>query len=380
MDVIMKFLKLKKLGILGTIIFFSIASFLNNPLFSNASVSQSVLGVAKGGTNANNVESAQKNLGRTDIISFDSTDNQFPSSKAVYDYIDISLDNKFVAVGTGGNIAYSNGGISWQEPTQVGSINWRSAIWGAGKFVVLGGAGNFTYSATGEPGSWSEIGTIGNSFACGSENGTCKLSYINGRFYAGGQVGKIAYSDDGISWNVVNTGQTKSFLSPVTYGNGKYVIAGGTYGYDGIIGYSSDGLTWTNISIPDSNFFAGLAFGNGVFTLLGAAGGVYSSDGVVWNNINITTGQQWRNIIYKDNRFLAVSESSYLTSSSDGINYETPYKVFTQGWWNIIASEKKYILVGIGGYISYAKNSNILDWQTPIKLGNQAWYGIAQQQ
>jgi uncharacterized protein (TIGR02145 family) len=87
----MKFLKLKKLNILVTIFLFGIISFFAIQFPTNASVSQSVLNIAKGGTNANSAETAQINLGLTNSINCSSTDNEFPSSKAVYDYIQLAL-------------------------------------------------------------------------------------------------------------------------------------------------------------------------------------------------------------------------------------------------------------------------------------------------
>jgi uncharacterized protein (TIGR02145 family) len=118
----MKFFKLKKinirrLGISGVIFLLIVVSFLNGLISANASVSQSVLGIAKGGTNANSVESAQINLGRTDTISSNSTDDQLPSAKAVYSYIkyifgNLSADNinfsSTVTNWTGGNLIYKD--------------------------------------------------------------------------------------------------------------------------------------------------------------------------------------------------------------------------------------------------------------------------------
>ncbi|MDR3151972.1 MAG: hypothetical protein LBT85_00670 [Bifidobacteriaceae bacterium] len=111
----------RKIGILGIIFFFCLTYFLNNSFPANAS-SQSVLNIAKGGTNANNMELAQKNLGRIDSISYNSTDNQFPSSKAIYDYIqhalygNLSIDNTnfspTVTNWTGGDLIYKSSELS----------------------------------------------------------------------------------------------------------------------------------------------------------------------------------------------------------------------------------------------------------------------------
>ncbi|MDR3116615.1 MAG: hypothetical protein LBT91_02100, partial [Bifidobacteriaceae bacterium] len=122
----MKFFKLKKinikgLGTSGIIFLLIVVSFLNGLISANASVSQTILGIAKGGTNANSVEGAQINLGRTNFISLNSTDNQLPSAKAVYSYIqhiygNISTDNinfgPTTTNWTGGNLIYKNSRLS----------------------------------------------------------------------------------------------------------------------------------------------------------------------------------------------------------------------------------------------------------------------------
>jgi uncharacterized protein (TIGR02145 family) len=119
----MKFLKLKKLGILGIITLFGISTFISNySISSYAASSSSILPIAKGGTNANNAESAQINLGRVDTISSNSTDNEFPSSKAVYDYIkyaligNLSLNNinftSIITNWTGGDLIYKSSELS----------------------------------------------------------------------------------------------------------------------------------------------------------------------------------------------------------------------------------------------------------------------------
>ncbi|MDR3152479.1 MAG: hypothetical protein LBT85_03360, partial [Bifidobacteriaceae bacterium] len=139
----------KKVGILGTLFLFCITSFLNSSLSANAS-SQSVLSITKGGTNANNSENAQINLGRTDAISFDSTDNEFPSSKAVYDFIKDRTSDQNYLFGDEGLIArcspneaiYCNKTNDWNT-FQVGDGNFTSAAYGDGIIIAGNNKGYF---------------------------------------------------------------------------------------------------------------------------------------------------------------------------------------------------------------------------------------------
>jgi hypothetical protein len=86
----LKSINFRKTGVLSAIFLFGMTLFLNNSFPASASV-QSVLSIAKGGTNANTAERAREKLGITDTVDLNSNNNQFPSSKAVYDFIEIAL-------------------------------------------------------------------------------------------------------------------------------------------------------------------------------------------------------------------------------------------------------------------------------------------------
>jgi uncharacterized protein (TIGR02145 family) len=126
----------KRAGVLGIIFFFCLTYLLNGSFSANASISQSILSIAKGGTNANSVQSARINLGLTNSINYNSTDNQFPSSKAVYDFIEkaisgnISTDNinfsPTTTNWTGGDLIYKGPGLNAtaaNNKIQVGGVD-----------------------------------------------------------------------------------------------------------------------------------------------------------------------------------------------------------------------------------------------------------------
>lgn len=144
----------------------------------------------------------------------------------------------WIAVGYGGRRMVSEDGRHWEitaewaQPGQDDGNNLMSAVFAEGKFVVVGGGGGGASSA-----------------------------------------GHILVSTDGRQWREVHTG--KSRVNPVVYGNGRFVV--GISGYpSGRLMWSDDAETWTAggaIETRGLTHFRGGAFGNGVFVLVGNAGG-----------------------------------------------------------------------------------------------------------
>ncbi|MDR3116228.1 MAG: hypothetical protein LBT91_00060, partial [Bifidobacteriaceae bacterium] len=114
-----KNINFRKTGILSTIFLFNVVLFLNGSVWASASAPQTIMPISRGGSGANTAERARENLGITDIIDLNSNNKQFPSSKAVYNYIEIAL--------AGGKISLDN-------------INFGPHItsWGGGDLIYKG--------------------------------------------------------------------------------------------------------------------------------------------------------------------------------------------------------------------------------------------------
>jgi hypothetical protein len=83
----MKLINFRKIGTVLAIAVFGFISFtagVDLTQNANSTVSSSALPISKGGTGSNNAAGARANLGMTTTISSTSTDNEFPSSKTVY--------------------------------------------------------------------------------------------------------------------------------------------------------------------------------------------------------------------------------------------------------------------------------------------------------
>ncbi|MDR3128251.1 MAG: hypothetical protein LBT99_02870 [Bifidobacteriaceae bacterium] len=81
-------MNIKKFGVLISTFLLAILGFINGCFTQvNAATSTTVLPVAKGGTGANSASQALINLGKVNSINTNSTDNQFPSAKSVYNLV-----------------------------------------------------------------------------------------------------------------------------------------------------------------------------------------------------------------------------------------------------------------------------------------------------
>jgi hypothetical protein len=94
-----KKLGIKKLGILAIIFLFGICTFISGRIsVAKADGSISTLPISRGGTGANSASGALDNLGKINSVDSNSTDEQFPSAKGVYNWGSptIGIDNFYM--------------------------------------------------------------------------------------------------------------------------------------------------------------------------------------------------------------------------------------------------------------------------------------------
>ncbi|MCL2064449.1 MAG: hypothetical protein FWG98_08760 [Candidatus Cloacimonetes bacterium] len=176
-------------------------------------------------------------------------------------------------------VAYSQDGISWTIGANSILTSTYDMAFGNGKFVM--GRQNMAYSTNGQ--AWSEAS---NDFSSYPYLTFLAIAYGNERFVAGGNSGsakgKVAYSFNGETWNVVddNIIDTNAVISDIAYGNNIFVAVGGDGQFR--IAYSSDGLNWT--ATNTTGYFYSVEYGGGKFVAIGNRT-VYSLDGITWNSI-----------------------------------------------------------------------------------------------
>ena len=202
----------------------------------------------------------------------------------------------------------------------------------------------------------------------------------------------IAYSLDGITWSMADSGGTSmAEVSGTGWGNGTWLVAGGYYGGgEAQISRSTDGRNWTESSQARDiiNYGTCVAYGNGIWVAGDNNGGVaYSSDdGITWTHAFTSSGQIF-DVQYNGTIWVLLSNtgiynpSGYLEggyyTSSDGIS------------WSSINSTPVGLVSGISlywngtvwailGYLSIAYSSDTITWSvvTDSLLSGQRPDGI----
>jgi hypothetical protein len=244
----------------------------------------------------------------TDGLTWNVVDEKFGGR----DFISIAYGNNLFLVITGGRdskIAYSNNGIDWiLKDNQLGGFDWawgrKHIVFGNNIFVAINDG--IVYSANGETWDHVEKKDIFDKYT----SVDC-LFYGNKRFYAGTDDGRLAYSYDGKTWNIVNYDFGSLPIRSIAYGNNRLLVF--SYlshrefflgmGHSDVFGckisYSDDGKTWHSTEWQFSErsaeyhsieknynlwgWIRDITYSNGYFVAVGAGENVaYSKDGVTW--------------------------------------------------------------------------------------------------
>ncbi len=143
----------------------------------------------------------------------------------------------------------------------------------------------------------------------------------------------VARADPLDTWTQVPIAGTYPSFSSVTFAGGLFVASGSAGdGETGVIGSSYDGSNWS-MQYVRSDAGAGIAYGNGVYVLVGNYNSVEgweyydiwaSTNGTNWTSALYQFDPGWlylRGVTYGNGRFIAIGESGTIFSSSDGFNW-----------------------------------------------------------
>jgi len=181
------------------------------------------------------------------------------------------------------------------------------------------------------------------------------LHLIAGQRSTNGLLGTIETSPDGVIWTHQTPagGFVGNFYGAI-YGNGLYVIAGGS----GEIQTSPDGITWTAQAAAGaySGDFQGGAFGDNIYLLAGSSGEIQTSpDGITWTAQ--TAAGAYSGIFYGgtfgNGRFVIVGQSGEIQSSIDGITWQ---KETQAGSYSLNFRD---VNIGIGLFVAVGQSAEI---------------------
>jgi len=197
-------------------------------------------------------------------------------------------DGILLAGGSYGEVLSSTDGVSWtSRDSRNVSGNISALAFGDNTFLAMTSTGNFTaFPATwtnrfyGAPSdnvdNWAASGTVvtvGNPVA--------DIAFGGGIFVVVGDNSAFRSLDNGATWSP-GTISGISYLSAISYGNGRFIAADAAS--DNVV-VSTDGILWdtvtTGLTSPET--LERIGFGGGLFLLTTSSGDAYTSpDGVSW--------------------------------------------------------------------------------------------------
>jgi hypothetical protein len=224
--------------------------------------------------------------------------------------------SRYVAVDIDGKIAYSDDeGRTWTPVTgsPFGNIGITGIAWGAGKFVAVSHNTTYpaAYSSNGE--TWTPVSIAGVKSYSGGQLTTVVYGGPLGQelFVAGSDGGQIVWSTDGITWTLIEGGNSSDGnmgdsgmyykrVNKIIWGAGNFVAAGFEQDgerseYYGVMAFSPNGKTWTNIpgEIHGVDFsIEGIAYGDGKYVATSVS--MYDATNVASiNAADLSASNQW---------------------------------------------------------------------------------------
>src|SRR5262249_12409537 len=125
------------------------------------------------------------------------------------------------------------------------------------------------------------------------------VTHGGGLWLVFGNVGTLATSPDGITWDLALLGPNAVSITGA-YGNGRYVTGTSRGEY-----YSSDGHAW--FAAGSSGNLNDLCFGNGLFVGVTAGNGIWrSTNGINWSSVALGPLVQLSRISFANGKFFGM--------------------------------------------------------------------------
>jgi hypothetical protein len=275
----------------------------------------------------------------------------------------------YVAVassGTGNRVMTSPDGINWTSRNSAADLFWLSVTYGNGLFVAVAR----TISATGTNNRvmTSSDGINWTTRTSAADNDWVSVTYGNGLFVAVAANGgdsdatkatkRVMTSPDAITWTLQTPANTTALWFSVVYGAGTFVAVafGGT---GNRVMTSSDGITWTGRSAVADLLWINVIYANNKFLAVSNSDApdncfMTSPDGVTWTRSDISFDIKMTSVAYGAGKFYAISsavsgKSTLVISSADGITWESQTAGAVNNWRSITFANGLFVSVAFSG-------------------------------
>ena len=144
--------------------------------------------------------------------------------------------------------------------------------------------------------------------------------------------------------------------------------------YPLIVQYENNEWT-TPVQVGSDSYWYGVTYGNEKFVAVGENGyTTTSTDGVTWTKPKKVDTKDWNGVTYTNGKFVAVGDDGYITTSTDGLTWTTPVQVGTYAWLGVTYANGKFVAVGGYGYTTTSTDG--LTWTTPVLVGTWHWRAV----
>lgn len=174
--------------------------------------------------------------------------------------------------------------------------------------------------------------------------------------------------DDGVHWNAITQGRDRF----VAISSG--VINGGWASNVAHVSYDH-GVTWGLGTLPSSELWEDIAYGNLKFVAVSPGSFAVSSDGVNWDAVLPPTTENWRAVGWGNGKFIAIAKNSKnMAFSLDGITWDVRSMPF-HGDWNSITyiPDCRMWVATAGRADSVALSVDGIDWFEQTTPGQAQW-------
>lgn len=259
-------------------------------------------------------------------------------------------EGMFVAVGVRGGIITSLDGHDWRREEAPTFEDLNAVIHTGERFIAAGDAGTLLLSLDGA--SWEEQ-------ILATEAALRDVAHGNGRTVVVSSGGEAWVSEDDSTWSAFTIGMDGR---AVAFSEGRFWAVGAAGG----ISSSVDGETWTDHSVGGNASFHSVAAGpDGVVVAVGEAGRIVSSvDGGTWveRTSPVPVSLDLHRVAFINGRWLAFSFRGISATSTDGVDWEL-LQIPTTTWIRG-AAEGEGLAIAVTWHGTILGSADGLEWQS----------------
>jgi hypothetical protein len=259
-------------------------------------------------------------------------ENNFHTNQAINQII--YADNNFIAVANNEVMRQSTDGKNWYTIGANDFGNIRGVAYGNGIYVAVNS--NLSHAVSTDGYNWKSYGT-GLIYR--------KMKLVNGKIAIATTTGlEIADPTDPYNYRAHAVGN----LYAVAFGNGIYVAVGAA----GFVATSSDTYQWTTRTSGTASILQSIIFANNLFVAVGDAGTIRTStDGITWDARISGATSALNGVTYGNDLYAVAGSGGFIRTSTDAITWDARTSGTTVVLNEIKWLNDQFVAVGASGTI-----------------------------